>query len=236
MKVDGIMSGIQNYYEPISSVKESNASDKEKIYSAQEETDKKDKVEAEKVASEVYGDVLSKSADGDVTTAAKQSLNALSDGLVMPKDNTPEITTTLKQPVETKNKIEQQAQDKADEEEIDSLTGYTSNELETLYAKGAISKYDYDQEISRRAELTQEDKRTAEAEKPKVEEKKDTTDQDDEKESARIQQVIEGNNTFTKNMAQINETAANDDLKTQTLNTAKENGRLDIMNQILGNN
>ena len=237
MKVDGIMSGIQNYYEPIGSVKENNSSETEKVSSnSEEKINKKEKAEAEKVVSEVYGDVLSKSADGDVTTAAKQSLNALSDGLVLPKENAPEVTTTLKEPNATKNKIEEQAQNQTDkDEEIDSLTGYTSNQLDTLYAEGKISKYDYDQEVERRAELTQEEKRIEINEpKEKPEEKADETEDDEAK--AALQQEIEGNNAFAKNMAKLNETAINDDLKTQALDTAKENGRLEIMNQILGNN
>lgn len=214
MKVEGIMSGINTYYE-----NDINRVDKANKRPAPEQAEKTEKIEKtekapEKVESEVYGNVLSKSADGDVTTAKKQSLNALSDGMVLPKDNTPEVSTTLK---ETAQK---------EEEEIDSLTGYTANELDNLYAKGKISKYDYDQEMARRAELTQEEKR----------EEMNEPEEEKESQASIIKQQIEGNNAFSKGMAQLNETASTDNMKAEALNTARENGRLDIMNQIFGQN
>lgn len=235
MKVDGIISGIQtNYdYDPISRVK----AEPDKNAGEIKEDDAKKKVaeDAKKVTAEVYGDVLSKSADGDTTRAAKQSIDALSDGLVMPKNNTEEITTALK-PNENRNPVleaaERDAKKAENEEEIDSLTGYTSNQLENLYAQGKISRYDYDREISRRDELTKTED-TQDSEEEKVTE---TEDEAEDKTSELIKQQIEGNNTFNKEMSGLVNTAINENQTIDALNIGKENDRLDIVNQILNGN
>ena len=235
MKVDGIISGIQtNYdYDPISRVK----AEPDKNAGEIKEDDAKKKVaeDAKKVTAEVYGDVLSKSADGDTTRAAKQSIDALSDGLVMPKNNTEEITTALK-PNENSNPVleaaEKDAKKAENEDEIDSLTGYTSNQLENLYAQGKISRYDYDREISRRDELTKTEN-TSDSEEEKVTE---TEDEAEDKTSELIKQQIEGNNTFNKEMSGLVNTAINENQTINALNIGKENDRLDIVNQILNGN
>lgn len=235
MKVDGIISGIQtNYdYDPISRVK----AEPDKNAGEIKEDDAKKKVaeDAKKVTAEVYGDVLSKSADGDTTRAAKQSIDALSDGLVMPKNNTEEITTALK-PNENSNPVleaaEKDAKKAENEDEIDSLTGYTSNQLENLYAQGKISRYDYDREISRRDELTKTENTSA-SEEEKVTE---TEDEAEDKTSELIKQQIEGNNTFNKEMSGLVNTAINENQTINALNIGKENDRLDIVNQILNGN
>lgn len=235
MKVDGIISGIQtNYdYDPISRVK----AEPDKNAGEIKEDDAKKKVaeDAKKVTAEVYGDVLSKSADGDTTRAAKQSIDALSDGLVMPKNNTEEITTALK-PNENSNPVleaaEKDAKKAENEEEIDSLTGYTSNQLENLYAQGKISRYDYDREISRRDELTKTED-TQDSEEEKVTE---NDAEEGDKTSELIKQQIEGNNTFNKEMSGLVNTAINENQTIDALNIGKENDRLDIVNQILNGN
>lgn len=235
MKVDGIFSGIQtNYdYDPISRVK----AEPDKNAGEIKEDDAKKKVaeDAKKVTAEVYGDVLSKSADGDTTRAAKQSIDALSDGLVMPKNNTEEITTALK-PNENSNPVSEAAEKDAkkaeNEEEIDSLTGYTSNQLENLYAQGKISRYDYDREISRRDELTKTED-TQDSEEEKVTE---NDAEEGDKTSELIKQQIEGNNTFNKEMSGLVNTAINENQAIDALNIGKENDRLDIVNQILNGN
>lgn len=235
MKVDGIISGIQtNYdYDPISRVK----AEPDKNAGEIKEDDAKKKVaeDAKKVTAEVYGDVLSKSADGDTTRAAKQSIDALSDGLVMPKNNTEEITTALK-PNENSNPVSEAAEKDAkkaeNEEEIDSLTGYTSNQLENLYAQGKISRYDYDREISRRDELTKTED-TQDSEEEKVTE---NDAEEGDKTSELIKQQIEGNNTFNKEMSGLVNTAINENQTIDALNIGKENDRLDIVNQILNGN
>ena len=227
MKVDGIISGIQtNYdYDPISRVK----AEPDKNAGEIKEDD------AKKVTAEVYGDVLSKSADGDTTRAAKQSIDALSDGLVMPKNNTEEITTALK-PNENSNPVleaaEKDAKKAENEDEIDSLTGYTSNQLENLYAQGKISRYDYDREISRRDELTKTED-TQDSEEEKVTE---NDAEEGDKTSELIKQQIEGNNTFNKEMSGLVNTAINENQTIDALNIGKENDRLDIVNQILNGN
>lgn len=235
MKVDGIISGIQtNFdYDPISRVK----AEPDKNAGEIKEDDAKKKVaeDAKKVTAEVYGDVLSKSADGDTTRAAKQSIDALSDGLVMPKNNTEEITTALK-PNENSNPVleaaEKDAKKAENEEEIDSLTGYTSNQLENLYAQGKISRYDYDREISRRDELTKTED-TQDSEEEKVTE---NDAEEGDKTSELIKQQIEGNNTFNKEMSGLVNTAINENQTIDALNIGKENDRLDIVNQILNGN
>lgn len=237
MKVDAIMAGVQNTYEPIKSVRENVNVENDKAAKAAEKT----KADAEKVASEVYGDVLSKSVDGDVTTAAKQSIDALSDGLVLPKENTPEVTTSLKAPVANPavkqetgaEKLAEETRAEEDsEEEIDSLTGYTSNELETLYAQGKISRYDYDQEVARRAELSEQDKPETQAEKTE-----DTAAEEKNEEQANIiKQQIEGNQAFNKEMSELTNTAINTDMSVDALNIARQNDRVELIGQILGQN
>lgn len=238
MKVDAIMNGVQNIYEPIKSVRKNVNVENDKADQAVKAAEKT-QADAEKVASEVYGDVLSKSVDGDVTTAAKQSINALSDGLVLPKENTPEVTTSLKAPIanaaekqetETEKLAAENGANEDAEEEIDSLTGYTSNELETLYAQGKISRYDYDQEVARRAELSEQDKPEAQAEKTEgaAAEKKD--------EANIIKQQIEGNQAFNKEMSELTNTAINTDMSVDALNIARQNDRVELIGQILGQN
>lgn len=237
MKVDAIMAGVQNTYEPIKSVRENVNVENDKAAKAAEKT----KADAEKVASEVYGDVLSKSVDGDVTTAAKQSIDALSDGLVLPKENTPEVTTSLKAPVanpavkqetEAEKLAEETRAEEDSEEEIGSLTGYTSNELETLYAQGKISRYDYDQEVARRAELSEQDKPETQAEKTE-----DTAAEEKNEEQANIiKQQIEGNQAFNKEMSELTNTAINTDMSVDALNIARQNDRVELIGQILGQN
>lgn len=200
-----------------------------------------------KTASEVYGDVLSVSDDGDVATATKQSMRALSDGIVMPKEKA--------------------------EEEIDSLTGFTASQLDTLYSQGKISKYDYDREVERRDDLKEQSGidtvkadatskttatdaatdatgktnatnatgktnatgNTSAAEKPDTRENAQKPDtRESAQKAAIIEQEIDSNNAISKQMAGLSEVAANNEMTFDAINTAKENGRIDLMNQILG--
>lgn len=121
---------------PINNSVNSVGYDREKIDLVKPSTISKES-EAEKVdeaGKAVYGDVLAVSENGDTVTARKEALQALDDGMVV-------------------NKTTEES-----EEDVDSLTGYSKDELKTLYQKGTINKFKYDQEIERRERLEGEDK------------------------------------------------------------------------------
>lgn len=254
MKVDGIVTGIQtNYdYNPVNKIK-SDAVKQNEASKAEEDAKKKVIEETEKVASEVYGDVLSTSTDGDTTSAAKQSMAALSDGLVMQKSNVAEVTTTLKEPAKTEpvqttepakvqpeentNPVLEAAKEDAkkarNEEQIDSLTGYTSSQLDSLYAQGKISRIDYDQEISRRDELTKQQNT------PAVEEEQE--DEDNKENSAaaeQIKQQIEGNGAINNEMAGLVNQQINSDLTGISVDAIQsaDGDKINLINQIVNGN
>lgn len=224
MKVDGIVTGIQtNYdYDPISRIKADAINKQDDALKTEEDAKKKAIEETEKVASEVYGDVLSTSTDGDTTSAAKQSMAALSDGLVMQKSNVAEVTTTLKEPAKTE----------AEEKEIDSLTGYTSSQLDSLYAQGKISRIDYDQEISRRDELTKQQNT------PAVEEEQEDEDNKENGAAEQIKQQIEGNGAINNEMAGLVNQQINSDLTGISVDAIQsaDGDKINLINQIVNGN
>lgn len=226
MKVDGIMTGIQtNYdYDPINRIKADDINKQEDALKTEEDAKKKAIAETEKVASEVYGDVLSRNVDGDTTSAAKQSMAALSDGLVMQKSNVAEVTTTLKGP----------DKEETEEEQIDSLTGYTSSQLDSLYAQGKISRIDYDQEISRRDELTKQQNTSA------IEEEQETAEDDKENSVAaeQIKKQLEGNGTINNEMAGLVNQQINSNLTGISVDAIQsaDGDKINLINQIVNGN
>lgn len=253
MKVDGIVTGIQtNYdYDPISRIKADAINKQNEASKAEEDAKKKVIEETEKVASEVYGDVLSASTDGDTTSAAKQSMAALSDGLVMQKSNVAEVTTTLKEPAKTEpaktepakvqpeentNPVLEAAKEDAkkarNEEQIDSLTGYTSSQLDSLYAQGKISRIDYDQEISRRDELTKQQNT------PAVEEEQEDEDNKENGAAEQIKQQIEGNGAINNEMAGLVNQQINSDLTGISVDAIQsaDGDKINLINQIVNGN
>lgn len=110
---------------PVKNVNE-NVSDIEK-QSAAPKTIESDKGERDSAKEAVYGDVIGVSANGDVASAKKESMQALDDGMVFKK------------------------------EETASLTNYTENQLQQMYEQGKINKFKYDREIERRAEIRDEE-------------------------------------------------------------------------------
>lgn len=242
MKVDGILTGIQTTinYDPIKSVND-DASKAEKAAAAKED-DAKKKVaeETKKVSSEVYGDVLSKSADGDTTRAAKQSIDALSDGLVMPKNNDQEVTTSLIEPKKENPVLEAAIEDaKKDqrEKQIDSLTGYTTNQLDSLYAQGKISRYDYDREVARRDELTQ-DKKPSALEEERAAAAEDKKENEDSKNTDAIKQQIEGNGAVNNEMAGLVNQQINTNLTGISIDAIQsaDSDKLNLINQVVNGN
>ena len=89
---------------------------------------------------ETKGKVISESRDGDTVRASEKSIEALNDGMVLPKG--PEMSAT-----------EQAAEDQEKESNVQSLNGYSESQLDALYREGKISMQERDKEIKEREEL-----------------------------------------------------------------------------------
>lgn len=90
-----------------------------------------DRVKDTQSQDEIYDrKTIGVSADGDIAQASNKAIEILE---------------------------EQQRKDNTQDKEIDSLTAYTSQQLETLYARGKISRHDYDMEVERRDIITGKD-------------------------------------------------------------------------------
>jgi hypothetical protein len=72
------------------------------------------------------GKVISESKDGDTVRASQKAMDAVKDGIVLPKES---------------------------DEEVTDLTGYSSKQIDTLYKEGKISRETRDKEIRKREEL-----------------------------------------------------------------------------------
>lgn len=251
MKIDGITLGIQpNYtnYEPAQKVTETADNADKQIENAaadkQDETavaaEEKKTVEAEskQLNAQVYGDVLAKNEMGDTVTAKKQSIDALMDGLVFPKSMIDGAAETLTNASRTPNDgqinpVTSQAApgsstntDEKPAQDVQSFAGISASQLETMYLQGKISRYDYDQEIERRAELTQQEDTPTIAEQEAEQESKQEA----------VQEEIDNNNALAKNMTGMVADAADKEIKADALQTANENDRVDLMNQVFGAN
>ncbi len=91
---------------------------------------------------ETKGKVISESKDGDTVRASEKSMEALNDGIVLAKG---------RDDVAAKSVTENQ---KAEEtQQLNSLNGYSSSQIDALYREGKISRRDRDKEIERREEI-----------------------------------------------------------------------------------
>ena len=89
---------------------------------------------------ETKGKVISESRDGDTVRASEKSIEALNDGMVLPKG--PDTAAA--------DKAEE---DREKESNIQSLNGYSESQLDALYREGKISMQERDKEIKEREEL-----------------------------------------------------------------------------------
>ncbi|MCR4851135.1 MAG: hypothetical protein K5870_07735 [Lachnospiraceae bacterium] len=222
----------------------------------------------------VYGDVIGVSENGDIATAREESVKALEDGMVFKLDNDTnavkneenaenvrnegleDVSLTQDEqdkqaaqlnPAEDQNKaVRDNDADKKEDKEIESLTGYTKDQLQTLYTQGKIDKIKYDQEIERRKELMQED--DEKAVQQTEEEQKDTDavkdaeqnrgNEEDEKkeETSRIQDEIERNEQAAETLGRVYANEADEQLRAQAVQEALASGRMDIVADIFNGN
>lgn len=168
-----------------------------------------DKIKEENLQKAVYGDTLSVSENGDTVNAKRAALAALKDGIVL-------------------NKTDSGRAAEETDEEIDDLTGYSADQLETLYQQGKIDKAKYDREIERRERLEgkdqAKDENIKETEQDKDEKVEDTT------------QKIEQMNEETARIAKMAGEEQQEMIRIDAMTRAIGAGRGDLMDQILNGN
>ena len=153
---------------------------------------------------EIYGDLIGVSRNGDTATAKEESVKALEDGMVFKK---------------------------SEDEKIDSLTGYTTDQLDELYNEGKIDKIKYDREIKRREELTgKEDDSKVEEDKEDVPGR--VTDEKDEDDSEDTKKTIQSNEEAIQNMGRVFAREEDEQMRAQAVEEALKNGRMEIMDDI----
>ena len=86
---------------------------------------------------ETKGKVIAESRDGDTVRASEKSIEALNDGMVLPKG--PEAAQT-------------DEQEKA-QNDVKNLNGYSESQLDALYRQGKITLQERDKEIKKREEI-----------------------------------------------------------------------------------
>ena len=91
---------------------------------------------------ETKGKVISESKDGDTVRASEKSIEALNDGMVLPKG--PEAA----QNADVQNEDQEKAQN-----EVKNLNGYSEKQLDALYHQGKITLQERDKEIKKREEI-----------------------------------------------------------------------------------
>ena len=205
-----------------------------KVNSAQES-------QSSDIRSSVYGNVLDISEDGDTVTARPEALKALDDGIVIfkgeedeDKDAATQTLETEKEAAEAREEIrrkQEEADRKAEEarerlreqnsetdanketaKQTGSLNGYSDNMVDTLYRQGKIDAREYNAETSRRA---------------RMDEMKAQGNGEDETDN-RIERLSEN----AKELGELNAKADQDALEDRAYETAAENGRVAIMQDI----
>ena len=153
---------------------------------------------------EIYGDLIGVSGNGDTATAKEESVKALEDGMVFKK---------------------------SEDEKIDSLTGYTTDQLDELYNEGKIDKIKYDREIKRREELNgKEDDSKVEEDKEDVPGR--VTDEKDEDDSEDTKKTIQSNEEAIQTMGRVFAREEDEQMRAQAVEEALKNGRMEIMDDI----
>ncbi|MBO4900370.1 MAG: hypothetical protein J5509_08755 [Lachnospiraceae bacterium] len=189
----------------------------------------------------IYGDVLDISEDGDTVTARPEALQKLDDGIVMLRSDSNEekletiekqreaaerreeiadaLAAKAEESREAREKVREENQQANEDEsentaQYNSLSGYPDNMVETLYRQGKIDSNTYNMEIGRRERL---DEMRGTDEKTETEEK------------------VENNTAFNEQMGRVNAQAQEDERTSEALITAAENGRVDLMKDIIEN-
>ena len=86
---------------------------------------------------ETKGKVIAESRDGDTVRASEKSIEALNDGMVLPKG-----------PEAAQNDEQEKAQN-----DVKNLNGYSESQLDALYRQGKITLQERDKEIKKREEI-----------------------------------------------------------------------------------
>lgn len=179
--------------------------------------------------------VLAVSGDGDTATAGKEAIEALSEGIVIKKD---------------------------DSMEGRSLTGYTESQVESLYKQGKLDYSDYNKELEKRERLAEiqgtdtkdkeaEDKKAEEADfaiekadlkvmgektDVKAEDEKAYAVEDDDKASERRAEILEDEKQSMENFSTVmnglDGVAREDRLQSAAYDKAIENDRVKVMQDI----
>ncbi|MBR6452896.1 MAG: hypothetical protein IKS87_09330 [Lachnospiraceae bacterium] len=262
MKIDAINTSMPRpVYEPVrpaqdetnpaaQQLKQTEEARQEKESEALKEQREATQSEAEKVTGSVYGNVLASDEDGDTVAAKPQALEALEDGLVFRKDQTEqEVKTTSLKPQEKalqdvaapkeetaaeKLAKKEAAEEKKDDNAQQSLTGLSAQQLETMYLRGQISRYQYDQEIGRRDNLMQKEE-TKPGQVPE-EDRKEEQAKEDQVNAEKVQKEIQNNNSFAQRMTKLAVGTAEEDIRAEAFKNANENDRVDLMTQIFDQN
>ena len=192
---------------------------------AQSDRDAAKSDEAEKA---MYGEVVGRSSDGDTTRVKQDAIEALETGMVFQKD-----------------------------EKEGNLMEWSRDQLTTMLDRGDITNNQYNREISRRDEIMEKDEESAfaksnaemiEKQKEEAEEKakektkerldelqgKNDTDQtkvgdeeeEDEDENTNLQRLENGMNMLAAGEKSL-------EIEEDAINTAAQNGRSEIIDQIL---
>ena len=205
-----------------------------KVASAQES-------QSSDIRSSVYGNVLDISEDGDTVTARPEALKALDDGIVIfkgeedeDKDAAVQTLESEKEAAEAREEIrrkQEEADRKAEEarerlreqnnetdtpketaKQTGSLNGYSDNMVDTLYRQGKIDAREYNAETSRRE---------------RMDEMKEQGNGNDET-ADRVDRLSEN----ARELGELNAKADQDALEDRAYETAAENGRVAIMQDI----
>jgi len=187
------------------------------------------------------------SADGDTAKASKEALESLDAGIVVNKTDSLKVETSPA--MEEKAPINENV--KTDlEKKISNLSSFTANQLDAMFLKGQISRYDYDKELERREKISEESKtlkeedekdKLIEDEKEKKEaastidnSSKDTRSDAENNEDRKkyITEEIERNDEFASEMNSLEVEKEDIELKTQNMQAVIDNDREEIMDQI----
>ncbi len=239
MRIDALNTNVIRpaAYEPVRTESEK-VEEKDVAAKQQEKTEEARREEAAAVNASVYGNVLSEDEDGDTVAAQKQSLEALEDGMVLAKEGREDAASQVRQQQENiqlpgseeKSAAEKLAEEEAQEERDEnnqSLTGVSADQLETMYLQGKISRYQYDQEIGRRDALTEkEEKPIGQQEEEEDEEERTQLD------TERVREEQNENKAFTQEMGRITGGKVEEDIRADALKTANENDRVDLMTKV----
>lgn len=197
--------------------------------------------QASDIRSSVYGNVLDISEDGDTVTARPEALKALDDGIVIfkgeedeDKDMAAQTLETEKEAAEAREEIrrkQEEADRKAEEarerlreqnneedaeaqtaKQTGSLNGYSDNMVDTLYRQGKIDAREYNAETSRRE---------------RMDEMKAKGNGEDENEN-QIDRLSEN----TRELGELNARSEQNEMEDRAYETAAQNGRVAIMQDI----